>query len=365
MSRTYRLIDADQHINEPPDLWTSRLSAKFRDRAPRMERFEQGDAWVFEGVKDPINFGLNACAGMEPDKLVPWLRWEELRRGGYDPAVRCDEMDRDGVDACLLFPTPRVSQWMFAMREPDFHLELVQAYNDWLSEYCAHDPERLGGLFVIPNRGVDQALAEIDRASKLPGMRGALMGCYPHGDLELQEEDDAVWQALVDRDLPLHIHVALVNDLPAHNASRIPGDLRIYDAPKRIMQFVWGGVFDRIPELKLVFVEVDCGWVPYLKEQADDRFHRQAPGIQLKLRKRPSEYVRDHMWFAYITDHYGIRNRHDIGVNKILWSSDFPHVGANWPNSSRVIAADMSGIPEHERDAMLAGNAQALYGFGR
>jgi predicted TIM-barrel fold metal-dependent hydrolase len=362
---TYELIDCDAHVNEPPDLWTSRVSSKFRDRAPRIERFDEGDAWVLEGVDAPINFGLTATAGMDPLKMTAWCRWEDVRPGGYDPAARLAEMDRDLVDAELLYPTPRLSHSVIANTDTEFHLELVRAYNDWLSEFASHAPDRLGGIFLVPNRGIDMALAEIDRASQLPGMRGALVGCWPHGDLELSDEDDRVWHALAERNIPVHIHVSLVNSMPSTHTGRIPGDLRFYDAPKRMLQLVWGGVFDRVPDLRVVLVEVDCGWVPYLKEQVDDRYRRQALGAKLKLQHAPSHYIERHMWFTWITDHYGVRNRHDIGVDRMLWSSDYPHVGANWPASWRVIAAEMSGVPPTERRRMLSENAQELYNFGR
>jgi predicted TIM-barrel fold metal-dependent hydrolase len=361
----YRLIDADQHINEPPDLWLDRLPSRFRDRAPRLATFDQGDAWVLEGVDVPINFGLNSCAGKPPEEMVAWCRWSDVRLGGFDPAMRLVEMDEDDIDACVLFPTPRLSHSLFANRDPEFHLALVQAYNDWLAEYCSHAPDRLGGIFLLPNRGIDMALAEIDRASQLPGMRGALLGCYPHGDLTLTgDEDDAVWRALADRDLPVHIHVGLVNEMPGTHEGRIPGDMRFFDAPKRILQFLWARVFERVPHLRLVVAEVDCGWLPYFREQVDDRFHRMGLGAKLDLELAPSHYIRNHIWFTYITDHYGIRNRHDVGVNRMMWSSDFPHVGANWPHSWRVIDAEMSGVADDERHLMLAGNAQSLYGFG-
>jgi hypothetical protein len=96
----YRLIDADAHINEPPDLWTSRVPGAFRDRSPRIEHFEMGDAWVMEGVKDPINFGLNAAAGLPVADRRPWVRFEEIRAGGYDPKARLEENHVDKVDAC-------------------------------------------------------------------------------------------------------------------------------------------------------------------------------------------------------------------------------------------------------------------------
>src|SRR5579871_6201794 len=84
-TRSYRLISGDSHVNEPGDLWTARVPAHLRDRAPRIERFEQGDAWVIEGVRDPINFGMNACAGLPPEEMHGWSRFEDMRHGGYDP----------------------------------------------------------------------------------------------------------------------------------------------------------------------------------------------------------------------------------------------------------------------------------------
>jgi hypothetical protein len=96
--RRYRLISADGHFNEPGSLWVDRVPAAMKDRAPRLERFDEGDAWVIEGVDDPINFGMNACAGLPPEEMKGWMRFEDMRRGGYDPASRIEEMDQDVLD---------------------------------------------------------------------------------------------------------------------------------------------------------------------------------------------------------------------------------------------------------------------------
>ena len=108
--RSYRLINADGHVNEPPDLWLSRVPRALVDRVPRQRAFEEGDAWIIEGVADPINFGMNACVGMDPEDMKAWMPWSKIRRGGYDPAARLEEQDLDGVDAEVLYPTPRLSQ---------------------------------------------------------------------------------------------------------------------------------------------------------------------------------------------------------------------------------------------------------------
>jgi predicted TIM-barrel fold metal-dependent hydrolase len=248
----------------------------------------------------------------------------------------------------------------------------VRAYNDWISAYAAHDPSRLGAVALIPNRGIDAAVAEIERVARMPGVVGLLVGCYPHGDRDLSPEDDPVWKAAVAVDLPVHVHVGLVDEYPQdiYAAGRVTaaghaaGDLRFLQAPAIMVQFLNGGVFDRVPDLPVVFVEVDAGWVPYVKEQMDNRFRRRATSRDARRQKLPSQVIEEHFSFTYITDHYAVRNRHAIGVERMMWSSDFPHSGADWPDSWRTIDADYADVPRAERDLILAGNAQRLYRFG-
>ena len=360
----YRLISADSHVNEPGDLWTARVPKQYVDRAPRMQAFEQGDAWVLEGVADPINFGMNACAGLPPEEMVGWKRFSEIRRGGYDPAARLVEMDEDGVDAEVLYPTPRLSQAVFAYDDAGFHLALVRAYNDWLAEYVGYAPDRFAGLALLPNRGARDAVAEIDRMHGTAGIRGVVMGCYPNGTLAPAPEDDAVYERLAASGIPLSIHVSLTQALPSAHRSPLPGYGRFFDAPNRIVELIFAGVFDRFPELRVVVAEVDCGWVPYFKEQIDNNYKRLAPTSGFTIEELPSVYVERNVHFTFITDAFGIRSRNDVGVDNMLWSSDYPHISADWPYSWRSIQAAMSGVPHDERDRMLAGNAVRLYGFG-
>jgi predicted TIM-barrel fold metal-dependent hydrolase len=360
----YRLISGDSHVNEPGDLWTARVPRQYVDRAPRIESFEQGDAWVLEGVADPINFGMNACAGLVPEEMTAWKRFDEIRRGGYDPAARLDEMDEDGVDAEILYPTPRLSQAVFAYDDAGFHLALVRAYNDWLAEYTSYAPDRFGGLALMPNRGARDAVAEVERVRDFPGIRGVVMGCYPNGSLAIAPEDDHVFAYLANAEVPLSIHVSLTQSLPSAHRSPLPGYGRFFDAPNRIVEMIFAGVFDRFPDLAVVIAEVDCGWVPYFKEQIDNNYQRLAPTSDFAIRELPSVYVERNVHFTFITDTFGVRNRYDVGVDNMLWSSDYPHISADWPYSWRSIQASMSGVPHVEREKVLAGNAMRLYGFG-
>ncbi|MEO5838769.1 MAG: amidohydrolase family protein [Acidimicrobiales bacterium] len=350
-------------MNEPPDLWTARVPAAFRDRAPRIEHFSEGDAWVIEGVKDPINFGMNACAGLAPEEMRGWCRFEDIRHGGYDPAARLAEMDADSVDAEVLYPTPRLSQAIFANADADYHLAMVRAYNDWISEFAGYAPERFGALAMLPNVGIDAALAEIDRVLEQRGVRGVVMGRYPNGSLEIMPEDEKVFGALAERGVPLSIHVSLAAGMPASHRAKLPGYGRFYDAPNRMIELVFSGLFDRHPTLNVFFAEVDFGWLPYVKEQIDNNYQRLDPLSQFGLQMLPSEYIEKHFHFGFMTDTFGIQHRDYVGAERILWSNDYPHISADWPNSWRTIQAAFSGVPTAERQLILAGNAQRLFGF--
>lgn len=363
--RRYRLISADTHVNEPPDLWTARVPKHLVDRVPRIERFEQGDAWVIEGVKDPINFGMNACAGLDPAEQRGWVRFEDIRPGGYEPKARLKEMDKDGVDAEVVYPTPRLSQGVAANADAELHHVMVAAYNDWLSEYVAEAPARFAGLAMLPNRGVEGAVAEVDRVWGRPGIRGFLMSAYPNGSLEPRAEDDKVWGALTERASSLNVHVSLTQTMPASHRSPLPGYGRFFDAPNRIVQLIFAGIFDRFPTLQVVFAEVDSGWVPYFKEQIDGNFLRLRATSDFVIADLPSRYVDRHVSTTFINDPFGVRMRHEVGVDRMLWSTDYPHISANWPNSELVLQATFSGVPPSEADLMLAGNAASLYGFDR
>jgi predicted TIM-barrel fold metal-dependent hydrolase len=293
-----------------------------------------------------------------------WVRFDDIRRGGYDPAARIEEMDRDGVDAEVLYPTPRLSNAIIANRDVEFHTTMIRAYNDWVGEYVEYAPERFGGLAILPNRGVEGAVAELERVIDRPGMRGVVIGCWPNGTLEVQPEDDKLFGALAERGIPLGIHVSLSQSFPAAHRAKLPGYGRFFDAPNRMIELVFAGVFDRFPELDVVFAEVDFGWVPYVKEQIDNNYLRLDAVSRFGLERLPSEYIAEHFHFGYMTDTFGLRNLQYVGAERVLWSNDYPHISADWPYSWRTIQASFSGIPTAEREQILAGNAMRLYGFG-
>jgi uncharacterized protein len=365
-AREYKLISADGHLNGPGDIWTKRVASKYLDQVPRVERIEQCDAWVCEGF-DPRGFGWEACAGRAPDKQGEWCLYEDIHPGGYDPKARVEEQIADGVDAELLFPMGFASGYVKGMRDPDLHLEMVRAYNDFLSEFCSYAPDRFVGAAMIPNRGVDQALAEIKRCRDLPGLGAWLLNAYPHGSTVMNEVDAPVWELIEETGKPLTIHIGLSDRPPPARTSvrGLPGTGHFYDAPRRMLEWAFSGVLDRHQSLKIILAEVDCGWMPYFAEQADDNYlrHSFSDLKDSKLRLLPSEYMQQYFYPTFITDHYAIANRHRVGVDRMMWSNDYPHITSDWPYSWKTINASFANVPTDERHKILAGNAQRLLGL--
>jgi predicted TIM-barrel fold metal-dependent hydrolase len=330
-----------------------------------MEHFEEGDGWILDGVAAPINFGFNVSAGMRQHERRPWLRWDDVPDNLKTAKGRIANQDEDGVDGEVLFPTPRLFEGMVTSRDKALHLALVRAYNDWTIEFASSERDRLFPMAVLPNCGAEEAVAEIERIESQAIVRGVVIGQYPAGGLELTEDNDAVWQALIERDIPVHIHVKLTDRPPsAHpgpsgRPGKLAGDPRFFDAPERILEFIGTKTLDRLPDLKIIFAEADCGWLPYFKEQLADREQRHAFGPNGP--NHPVLEYFDNFYFAYITDHVAVRERHSIGVEHMLWSSDFPHTGSDWPGSWRTIAADFGNVPAAEKHAICAGNATRLY----
>src|SRR6202030_2687107 len=128
--------------------------------------------------------------------------------------------------------------------------------------------------------------------------------------------DDKVWGRLAERGVPLGIHVSLASRMPTAHHAKLPGYGRFFDAPNRMIEMVFAGVFDRCPELNVVFAEVDFGWVPYVKEQIDNNYRRLDAVSRFGLRQAPTDYIARHFHFSYITDTFGLRNLVDVGAER-------------------------------------------------
>jgi predicted TIM-barrel fold metal-dependent hydrolase len=384
MSDAYSCVSADGHLEFPPDAWTHRVPEQYRDYAPRRIRLANGgDGFLVEG-QSIYQGGSNLYAGRDPETYDPvGLTWNLPGTGG--PEDRLREMDQDGVDAEVLFPGVGGRGMWRGIRDPDAYHAVVRGYNDYLGEeYCAVDRDRLIGLGVIPERGLDEAIAELKHIKAL-GLKAINLAVYPSGRSYPTPEDDRFWAATLDLEMPITIHVQIdrVGNEPAFKypkeppaAQRPPDPMaRLYRYGLRgaqaATQLVMAGVFDRFPKLRVYFAENQIGWIPLFLEQMDHNYRRHHYWAErtfgwIKLDRLPSEYVREHCYWGFFNDRFGIRARHEIGVEHILWGGDFPHVESDWPCSQQLLKEHFEdqGIPADERQRIVAGNAVEFFRLG-
>ena len=368
--REYHVISADSHTVEPPDLWEKWLERKYLDTAPKLvEDRDGGHAWLYMGSSTPEPLGLVTCVGTHPEEL----KWTGKRYGVdihpscHDGAERLKVLDADGVDAEMLYPPQRAVLTFMKNKDRDAHLAGIRAYDRWLKEgFCAPDPDRLIGIFQIPNVGIETSVAELERA-KREGFRGVALSAWPSGGDELRPDDDPFWDACAQLNMPVSIHILLAaqqQKLGATNKGSVAigASAFMYSMPI-LVEMIFQGVFDRFPKLRLALVEVGVGWIPHFLEMVDDRYWRNRHWTNTKVKKVPSEYFRDHMLATFIVDRNGITVRHQVGIENMAWSTDFPHHGNDWPYSRRTIDSLFTDVPAEERRKIVCTNAARFWGL--
>ena len=201
---SYRVISSDNHVIEPLDLWTSRAESKFIDRVPHLERLEEGDWWICDGLKiEGVGSGTQAGVRFEePEKLSRQASVEVLIPGGYIPEEHAKDMDIDGIDVSIIYPTVGL-QLYAAVTDSELLSSLFRTYNDWLGEFCSAVPNRLKGIAMINVDDVQDGVKELERCAKL-GFVGAMTTVYPlEGRPYDNPEYDPLWAAAQDQRMPL------------------------------------------------------------------------------------------------------------------------------------------------------------------
>ncbi len=371
-----QLISADSHVNEPGDLWVERIDKAFRDRAPRvvdnLPDRQPGSYLVLEGIQ-PIHLTQGLGAGKKPEELPKFFQestYKDARRGGWDPAERLKDMALDGVEAEVIYTTLGFRQFWFT--DAALQQACFRAYNDWLAEYCAYAPTRLAGLALISLYDIDAAIRELRRCRQM-GLKGAMIWASPPEDRPYSDLlYDPFWAAAQDLNMPLSLH-AITGMGPESQATRAMGReiqrmdryLRAVtgaDEVKRSLTvFIFSGVLERFSGLKLVSAENNVGWLPFVIQRWDQAQESSRYMHPTPLKLKPSEYFHRQVSATFIDDSVGVENRHQIGIDNIMWSSDYPHTASTWPQSQEVIARDFKDVPAAEKWKIVRENVTQLY----
>ena len=373
MAQTYNLVSVGTHVNPPPAMWRERVAAPFRARAPRLGRKRidphgEVEVLVFEGREFPCNL-IAADAGKRSEDLRAVGRtFRDGHQGGWDPDARLKDQALDGVDVDVIF------DGVIPLYTEDLPLKfaLMQAYNDWLSEFCATAPEHFLGVAELPMWDMKLAASEAQRARKI-GLRGALIPAVPgiqgpYSSPAHHQYNDPfygpLWSVLEELDMPAHIHLGtqpLGKGLESDTIISMSCNKSMLSEPIAVL--ACSGVLERHPKLKLVCVESGVGWMAYFVPWMDLVFERHRHYTNASLDELPSFYFHRQVYGTYIQDLVGIRIRDLIGIENIMWCNDYPHADGIWPHSRDSIEEHMAGVPENERRAILAGNAVNLYGL--
>lgn len=370
------MISSDSHIVEPPDLWTKRVDAPFRDRAPVVVRDPKNgsDWWVIDGKRSMSFLGVQTGDRFVKDatELITKASFEDVREGAYTPSRYLEENLEDGVLGSVIYP----SEALLAYSIPDTALcsATMRAYNDFIAEFCSEDRSRLKGIALINVDDPGEAVGEMKRTREL-GLSGAMITVLPPAqDAYDQPRYEPVWAAAVDLDMPLSMHVATGRRMVSADAGQ-KSTVRVTEAAfylqdhfvrKSLGEMIFSGVFERHPMLRVGSVEHELSWAPFFLFQADycytDRplrgdWHRFAPGVL------PSDFFKRNCFMSFQEDAVGIRVRDVLGAETLMWGSDYPHTESTFPRSREITARVLADVPAEEQRMILRDNVAALYGF--
>jgi predicted TIM-barrel fold metal-dependent hydrolase len=398
MTSLPRLISVDDHVLEPPDIWTSRLPAKIRDQGPHVRR-EKGvlgtplkgldgwvaggeenrwaDVWYYDDLRQPLVRGFAQC-GFRDEETTRVVTYDDVLPGAWQRDARLQVLDDNHTDASLCFPNvSRFCGQIFLWRkDKDVGLLCVQAYNDWMiDEWCGSErPARLIPLTLIPLWDAELAAAEVRRCAA----KGAHAVSFPEMPPGLNLPSiysnywDTLFQACQETDTVINMHVGS-SSTHVMSAPDAPVDLMLHylfvNSQLAFTDWLYSGVLQEFPTLKIVLSEGQVGWMPFVMQRLDNTWRktRMNPDTGRRAKQLPSTVVPGRVYGCIFDDLRGLVDRDAIGIEQILIETDFPHADSTYPHSEKVISelVTESGLDGRETELVARQNAIAAYGLDR
>ena len=358
----YLMISADTHANEPADLWTTRIEAKYRDRLPQVRIDEKGDRWsVVEGNR-PTKIRIAAMVGQD----------QERNGAGATIEGRTADHRRDGIDAEVIFPNKGLAMW--ATPDAEFAMAQCRVWNDWAWEFYGPHNDTMSPMAAVATGDIPGTLAEIERTAKM-GFRGLTLPCKPvYGGHDVDDPNynlpmyDPMWALIEEVDLPITFHISTGRD---PRASKGMGGAVINYVSHSLTPTVEpmanmcaSGLLERFPKLQFALIECGIGWVPWALEAMDEAYRNHHFWVRPKLQGLPSDYFKQHGAAAFQEDPIGLALVEQCGLeNNMLWANDYPHHEGTWPHSAEAIERTMAGVSDGTRAKILGLNANRMFNF--
>jgi predicted TIM-barrel fold metal-dependent hydrolase len=372
----FKVIDADRHVLEPSDLFDKYLPARFRGRV-RIEGPNQTIRYV-DG--EPVSDSERRPGRVMEDFgyiFASSQRWRETFADAlaakFDPASNLRDMDREGVDLSVLFPTMGLYVMWRDNIDPELSAAICRAYNTWLAEYCSHDTKRLRGVALIPLQDPARAVAELRHAKEKLGLVGIFWRPNKLCGRTLASADYfPIYEAASDLGVPLCIHEGARTVLPQAGSDRY-SEFGRHVACHPIEQmlaclnFCGDGVLEKFPRLKVAHLESGCGWVPFWLERMDEHWEHESHGSAKITKEKPSFYFKRQCWASceageelapVFVEH--------VGADRLTMATDYPHSDAigKFPDKTVGALSGNTKLPAEVRRKILWDNPLRLYGLG-
>lgn len=384
-------ISADSHVVESEAVFTG-LAERFGDDAPRViGAGTVKDSIVIpakgsKGIRRRMGFaGMRLREGVEirrrpghkPEvddmtdteaQRILALGYDGLRAGIRDGALRHEDQDEDGITAEFLYPG---FFGLFSFENTELLVACQKNYNDWLHDYAAASNGRLFGLAAIPIQDIDAAAEELDRVIKM-GFKGGCIPCTAPPERPYSDPAyDVIWARAQEARFPLSMHVGTNAYVPpGFREKRVNRDETAdYAASattiqRTLVDLMCRGPAERFPTMNWVVGEFNAGWIAHWLDRVDQGINREHRFRNTEYTgERPHEVWRRQFYATLEDDRPALLTREIIGVDNLMWGSDYPHVDSTWPCSMQVIDEVFEGIPVEDRNKITHDNVRTLYGI--
>ena len=339
MRNGYRVIDTDAHQMEPPEMWREYIDRSFADRAPAIGELGERRMMMVEGepiTKQTGSYPMDA-ADFRKATSAAMQRFGRSREVGFTPETRLQDMDDEGIDAQLIYPTVGGQMLGKPFQDAELLLNVCRAYNDWSLEYCSAAPGRLNMAAMLPIQAPDLALEEVKRTHD-KGAAAFFVRPNPAAGRNLYHSDyDQLWAEIERIGKPVCIHDSGSPYLPSYGErmeTHTSGHIiaHPFEAMVAMMSLIWFGTIERFPKLKIVHVEADAGWLPYWLQRMEQHFDFSGNAEHPDLKKRPTEYFKSNFLVACRGDEMTLPSVVElVGDDYITFNTDYPHPDGTWP----------------------------------
>jgi predicted TIM-barrel fold metal-dependent hydrolase len=345
-----KIVDTDCHQMEPAKMWAEYITPRYRSEAPAVREIASKRVMA---VEDESLTSEDKYPFSTPDFLAAMARgmerFEATRKAGFSATSRLADMDREGVDAQVIYPTVGGQLLGREFRDTALLAACCRAYNRWSAEYCSADSKRLRWAAMLPFQDVELAIEEARHAAAA-GAAGFYVRPNPVAERNLYHPDhEPLWAAIENLDRPVCIHDSGSPHLPSYGErmdTHTTGHILAhpFEAMSAMMSLIWYGIFERHPGLTVVHVEADAGWLPYLLQRMDQHWEFSGNAEHPDLKMHPTEYFRRNVFVACRGDEMTLPSAVDlVGDDNIVFNTDYPHPDGTWPwGMERLRAQDIS-----------------------